>query len=71
MLSGQEGHPIARASASSSTPSRKWLDAGEKHLWSKIRVSREMPNKHCTVKGHASQKFVQDLVLKAPEVAPC
>ena len=46
---------------------QKCLDAGEKHLWSKARVSREMPNRHRTVKGHAGERYVQDLVLKAPE----
>jgi hypothetical protein len=51
---------------------QKWLDAGEKHLWSKIRVSREIPNRHRIVKGHAGERFLQDLVLKAPvEAEPC
>ena len=43
---------------------QKWLDAGEKHLWSKIRVSREMPNRHRIVRGHAGERFIQDLVLQ-------
>jgi hypothetical protein len=45
---------------------QKWLDAGEKHLWSKIRVAREMPNRHRIVKGAAGERFVQDLILRAP-----
>ena len=51
---------------------QKWLDAGEKHLWSKIKVSREMPNRHRIVRGHAGDRYVQDLVFKAPvEAEPC
>jgi len=51
---------------------QKWLDAGEKHLWSKIKVSRDMPNRHRIVRGHAGDRYVQDLVLKAPpEAGPC
>ncbi len=51
---------------------QKWLDAGEKHLWSKIKVGREMPSRHRIVRGHAGERFIQDLVLKAPVGAePC
>ena len=51
---------------------QKWLDAGEKHVWTKIKVTREMPNRHRIVKGHAGDRYVQDLVLKAPpEARPC
>jgi hypothetical protein len=51
---------------------QKWLDAGEKHLWSKIKVSREMPNRHRIIRGHAGDRYVQDLVFKAPvEATPC
>ena len=60
------------ASANSTTLSKSTLDAGEKHQWSKIKVSRDMPNRHRIVRGHAGDRFVQDLVLKAPvEAEPC
>jgi hypothetical protein len=45
---------------------QKWLDAGEKHLWTKIRVSKELPNRHRILRGHAGDRYVQDLVFKAP-----
>jgi hypothetical protein len=51
---------------------QKWLDAGEKHVWTKIKVTRDMPNRHRIVKGHAGDRYVQDLVLKPPgEAEPC
>ena len=43
------------------------LDAGEKHEWSKRNVTREMPNQHSLVLGHAGYRYVQDLVLRAPD----
>jgi hypothetical protein len=51
---------------------QKSLEMGEKHLWSKIKVRREMPNRHRVVEGHAHERYVQDLVFKAPvEGEPC
>jgi hypothetical protein len=51
---------------------QKTLDAGEKHLWSKVQVSRKLPNRHGILKGHAGDRFVQDLAFKAPvEAGPC
>ena len=50
---------------------QKWLDADDKHRWTKIKVTRDMPNKNCVVKGHAGIRFVQDLVFKAAEAGMC
>ena len=43
---------------------QKSLDAGEKHLWSKIKVRRELPNRHRIILRHAHDRHVQDLVFK-------
>ena len=45
---------------------QKWLDAGEKHLWSKVKVSRELPHRHHLVKGHAGERYVPNLGFKSP-----
>jgi hypothetical protein len=43
---------------------QQWLPANEKHAWSKIRVSRELPVRHVTRVGYANQKYVSHLALK-------
>jgi hypothetical protein len=46
---------------------QKWLDAGEKHLWSKIKVSRDMPNGHNLIKGtHSGERLVPNIAFKSP-----
>ena len=45
---------------------QKVLDAGEKHLWSKVQVSRQLPNQHQIVRAHG-ERFVPNLAFKPPE----
>jgi phage/plasmid-associated DNA primase len=51
---------------------QKSLDMGEKHTWTKIKVRRELPNRHRVVAGHGHERYIQNLVFKAPlEMEPC
>jgi hypothetical protein len=46
---------------------QQWLDASEKHAWSKNRVGRELPVRHKTISGTDHAKFVPHLTLKPAE----
>ena len=48
---------------------QKVLEMGEKHLWSKIKVRRELPNRHRVIEGHGHERYVQDLIFKGPPEA--
>ena len=51
---------------------QKALDANDKHNWTKIKVTRDMPNQHRVVKGNQGFRYVLNLVFKAPsEVGTC
>jgi phage/plasmid-associated DNA primase len=39
----------------------------EKHVWSKIRVGRELPVRHQRIVGHAHERYVSNLTLKPAE----
>ena len=42
---------------------QKTLDASEKHLWSKIQVSRRLPNQHQLYRVHG-ERFIPNLIFK-------
>ncbi len=43
---------------------QKTLDASEKHSWSKVQVSRRLPNQHRVIRGASGDRYVQDLAWK-------
>jgi hypothetical protein len=46
---------------------QEWLPPNEKHAWSKIRTSKELPIRHPTINGTGHMKYVSHLTLKPAE----
>jgi hypothetical protein len=44
------------------------VEASEKHVWSRTKVSHSLPSKHPIVKSHG-QRWVLNLALKPPDAA--
>jgi len=46
---------------------QQWLPPSEKHIWTKKRVSIDLPVRHKTIPGTNNVKFVPHLTLKPAE----